>query len=336
MISSSQPKLTFHRRTFFELSTPSRTLFIDPVFSRERRGRRVTDPVRSCDYLIATSVTPWFDDALDVLDQCEATFVSSPKLRRVAVEELDLSRDRLLDLEPWERASESGLRITALPITASLGMEGTIREGASIVQDMGKVFPQGTTRIPVLGAALPMVQDGVRNASRLLGNVGALGQPRSLDRLGDLVGLDVGRLTGGRPGLGYLFEIDGYGSLMHLADGIHEGTSDDDLEDMAEVCEPDLLVVQAAGMAVEPLVRAARILNPRKVLLYRARDPYRRGRREQTLPMSSFLGALEEGAPDCQGAHVRSGRSVNLERARAAVTAAAEKPKAAAAPAKSS
>jgi hypothetical protein len=196
-------------------------------------------------------------------------------------------------------------------------MEGAINEGVSIVQDVQNIFPKGMTRLPLLSAAMPMLQDGFRNSSRLLGNMGSISQPRSVDRIGDLVGIDVGRFTGGRPGLGFLFEVDGYGSLMHLADGVHEATSEDDLEDMADVCQPDVLVMQASGMAVEPLVRAARILGPKKVLLYRSRDPYRRGQRGQTLPISSFVGALEEGAPDCKVIHLRKGNGHSLDRSSA-------------------
>ena len=69
MSDPSQTSLTFHKNTFFELKTDAYTIFVDPVFSRERRGRRVADEVRGCDYLLATSMTPWFDDTLDITAQ---------------------------------------------------------------------------------------------------------------------------------------------------------------------------------------------------------------------------------------------------------------------------
>jgi L-ascorbate metabolism protein UlaG (beta-lactamase superfamily) len=307
MSNPAQARLIFHKNSFFELATPSRTLFIDPVFSHERRGRRVADEVRTCDYVLATSMTPWFEDVLDVLDACDATFVGSHRLTRFVSSELGLKKSRLLDLEPWERASEAGLRITALPISASIGMENAIEEGTSIVRDISNIFPRGATRIPLLGAALPLFDNGMRNATRLLQGVTSIGQPRAFGRVGDMLGVDVGQITGGRPGLGFLFELDGFPSLMHLADGVHAATSDDDLDDIADVAEPDVLVMHVSGMDVEPVVRAVRTLRPKTVLLYRSRDPYAAGRRGQTLPISSFIGAIEEGAPGTEALHMRKG-----------------------------
>jgi L-ascorbate metabolism protein UlaG (beta-lactamase superfamily) len=310
---ANQARLVFHRRSFFELTTPKRTLFIDPVFSHERRGKRVGDATRSSDYVLATSLTPWFDDTLDLLEDSEATFVSTPRLRRYVAEELDLDGHRLLDLEPWERASEQGLRITAVPISGSLGLESAIGEGMGFVRDFQSMLPRGVERLPLVGQALPLVDSSLRSVTGLFGAVRPPQTPQSLDRMGELLGLDVGRLTGGRPGVGYFIEVEG-ASVLHLADGVHEGTRDEDLEDMAELCQPDVLVAQAGGTAVEPIVRAARILEPKTVLLYRARDPYREGRRGQTLPMGSFLAALEEGAPDAKAQHLRPGDGFSLER----------------------
>ncbi|MBI4702528.1 MAG: MBL fold metallo-hydrolase [Deltaproteobacteria bacterium] len=310
-----QARLTFHRNTFFELETPKRRLFIDPVFSRERRGRRVTAAVRPCDYVLATSMTPWFDDVLDVLDECEAIFVASTRLRRLVADELGLKRGRLLDLEPWERASEPGLRLTALPMTASMGMEGAIDEGAGLLRDLGNIFPVRRGRVPLLDSALPVLEGAVRNMAGMIGNLGGvLRQPRAMDRMSDMLGVDLSTVAGGRPGLAYLIEPEGAASLLHLADGVHAGTSPEDLEDMAEICQPDVLVMHAAGLAVEPYVRAARTLGPRSVLLYRSRDPYRVGARGQAIPMTSFVGALAEGAPECKVVQLRRGDSFTLER----------------------
>jgi L-ascorbate metabolism protein UlaG (beta-lactamase superfamily) len=314
MTNPGQTRLTFHKHTFFELSTQGRTLFVDPVFSHERRGRRVADEVRGADYVLATSATPWFEDILDVLEACEATFVATPRLCRTVGRELDLPKKRLLDLEPWERASEPGFRLTAFPIQCSLGMEGAIEEGASILQDLTNVFPRSKTRIPLVGNALPMLESTLQRTSRTLGGLAPVSQLRSLDRVNDMLGLDVSRIARGRPGLGYLFELEGHPSLLHLADGVHAGTSEDDLEEVADVCAPDVVVVQVEGMDVEPLVRAVRILGPKTVLLFRARDPYAAGRRGQTLPVGSFISAIEEGASDCEALHLKNGDTFILDR----------------------
>lgn len=328
MSNSAQARLIFHKNSFFELATPTRTLFIDPVFSHERRGRRVADEVRTCDYVVATSMTPWFEDSLDVLDACDATFVGSHRLTRFVSSELGIKKSRLLDLEPWERASESGLRITALPITASIGMESAIEEGTSLVKDITNIFPRGATRIPLLGSALPLFDNGFRNAARMFEGVSSIGQPRAFGRVGDMLGVDVGQITGGRPGLGFLFELQGFPSLMHLADGVHAGTSDDDFDDIADVCEPDVLVMHVAGMDVEPVVRAVRALRPKTVLLYRSRDPYAAGRRGQTLPISSFIGAIEEGAAGTEVLHMRKGDAYILAASSADKAAAVARPQA--------
>jgi L-ascorbate metabolism protein UlaG (beta-lactamase superfamily) len=349
MSNPGQAKLTFHKNTFFELTTPTRSLFIDPVFSHERRGRRVADEIRTADYVLATSMTPWFEDVLDVLDESEATFVSTQSLTRTVSRELDLKRSRVIDLEPWERASEKGLRITALPITASIGMETAIQEGTSILNDIRNVFPRGTSRIPVLGSGgipllgnlgglggdglpllgrgIPLLDQGLSQVTRTVQGIGTMARPpKSMGRMGDIFGLDVGSITGGRPGLGFLFELEGFPSVMHLADGVHAGTTDDDLEDIADVCEPDVLVLHVQGMDVEPVVRAVRAINPKTVLLYRSRDPYKEGRRGQTLPISSFIGAVEEGAPGCAALHMRKSDTFLLEpRDKATATAAAPK-----------
>jgi L-ascorbate metabolism protein UlaG (beta-lactamase superfamily) len=346
MSNTGQARLTFHKNSFFELSTPTRTLFIDPVFSHERRGRRVADELRSCDYVLATSVTPWFEDVLDVLDEGDATLIAAPSVTRMVSRELGIKRKRLLDLEPWERASETGLKVTALPISASIGMESAIEEGTSIMKDIGNIFPRGTSRIPMLGGMLggnipflgsggiPMLQSGlpfftsgITQATRAVEGVTSIARPpKSMGRMGDMLGVDVGGLTGGRPGLGFLFEFEGFPTLMHLADGVHAGTTDDDFEDIADICEPDVVVMHVQGMDVEPVVRAVRALSPKTVLLYRSRDPYAEGRRGQTLPISSFVGAIEEGAPGCEALHMRKRDTYILERSSVLAAKAAAAP----------
>jgi L-ascorbate metabolism protein UlaG (beta-lactamase superfamily) len=318
-----QSRITFHEHTFFELSIPGRTLFIDPVFSQTRRGRKVPGQVRGADYVLLTSATPWLDDALDVLDSCEATVVTSARLCRQISRELELDRKRELDLEPWERASEDGLRITAVPITASLGMEGSIEEGASILRDMTNVFPQSRSRLPLLGAVNPLLQAGSQLGSRAMGMFNSASQMRSLDRVNDMLGLDVTSIARGRSGVGFFFEVEGHPSVLHLADGVHAGTSDDELEDIADVCQPKILIMQADGTELEPVVRAARVLQPATVLLYRARDPYAQGRKGQVLPMGQFLAAIEEGAPKCETLHLRKGDSFVLDKDPSAKSASA-------------
>lgn len=181
--------------------------------------------------------------------------------------------------------------------------------------------------MPFLGALSPLLDLGTQAGNRAMSMFGSsANQLRSLDRVNDMLGVDVTRVGRGRAGLGFFLELEGYPSVLHLADGVHAMTSDDELEDIAEVCEPGILIMQADGTDVEPVVRATRILEPKTVLLYRARDPYAQGRRGQTLPVGNFLSAIEEGAPECEALHLRKGDSYVLEKAAAKPAAARPAP----------
>lgn len=306
-------RLVFHRNAFFELQLKGRTFFIDPVFSQERRRRRVAGDVRTADYVLLTTQTPWYDDALDVLEACEATLVATPSLCRQVLDDLGVDRKRLLDLEPWERASEEGIKVTALPLTASTGMEATIEEGASILEDVAGVFPTGLRSLPLVGTGVGLLENGMRTGRRAVKDVAGMGRNRMLGRAQDLLGMNLGRLGQGRPGTGFLVEADGYPSLLHLADGIHRGTSEDELRDIAEVAKPDVLLANIDGPSVQPLVRAIRILAPRTLLVYRSRDPYGEDRRNPTPPARAFMDAVAEDAPDCEVVLLRKGDAWVLE-----------------------
>jgi hypothetical protein len=299
--SQSAPvRITFHKRTFFEISGPGRTIFVDPIFSQRRRGKRVAADVRSADYVLVTSATPWFDDLLDVLDACEATLVAAPSLCRAVASELDLPKKRILDLEAWERASEPGLRVTALPISCTIGLESAMEEGEAIAEDIQGVFPRSLRRLPLVGLGMPLVDTAFRTGMRTMETVAGMRPFRGAGEVGSALGSQLGRMVPGRPGLGYLIEWEGYPTILHLADGVSGGTSEAELRDIASVAHPGLLIAQVDGMDVQPIVRAARVLEPDTILLYRSRDPYASGRAARTLPVSSFVGALEEGAPDVE------------------------------------
>jgi hypothetical protein len=291
-------RITFHRRTFFEISGPGRTIFVDPIFSHRRRGKRVAEDLRAADYVLVTSATPWFDDLLDVLDACEATLVASPPLCRAIGSELDLPKKRVLDLEAWERASEPGLRVTALPIQCTLGLEAAMEEGEAIAEDLQGVFPRSLRHLPLVGLGVPLVDTALRTGLRTMETVAGMRPFRGAGEVGSALGSELGRMVPGRPGLGYYIEWDNHPTILHLADGLSGGTSEADLRDIAEVVHPGVLIAQVDGMDVHPIVRAARVLEPNTILLYRSRDPYASGRAARTLPMSSFVSALEEGAPE--------------------------------------
>lgn len=268
---SNEASLSFHGKTFIEIAAAGTTIFIDPVFSSERRGRRVRGETRAADYVLVTQESDDFDDVLDVLEDSDATLVGGERVCRTAQRELSLDRDRVLDLQDWERASQDDLRLTAVPIFSASLMD----DGLSLVDELAGLSP-----LPRALSALPFGR-----SARALANVPSM------------IRGEVSRAMRGKPGLGYLFEIAG-SRVLHLAAGVHPGTDERDLEDIAALGELDVVSVDVGARSVEPFVRAARILQPRTMLLYRSYDAYGRGRRAQALPLSAFVEAIREDRGD--------------------------------------
>jgi hypothetical protein len=198
---------TFHGSTFVEVAFAGTTLFVDPVFSSARRGRRQRGSTRPCDYLLWTDGGESLDDALDVLEDAEdAVFVGSTGACKIARSELRLERDRSVDLEPWERASGEGCKITAIPVSIASPFD----EGVASLEDLaigagraglglgrrgleeGDRMGAGLGRIPVLGdlargralSALPDVLGAFTGALSSLGNMRGLGPLSSLGNIG--------------------------------------------------------------------------------------------------------------------------------------------------------
>jgi hypothetical protein len=217
-----------------------------------------------------------FDDALDVLeDHDRATLVSSMALCRDARRELRVARDRTVDLEPFERAGDGEVRITAIPLVqstpASSGLAFMEGIGETLEAELGRVL----ARSPLGG----IPTGGLRSLMRMPGG-GAFGRP-----------------TVGEPVLGFHLEIGG-STIALLGQGIHDGTDERDLEDVAALGEVDVACFEAIG-SIGSVVRAIRILEPRHVFLYRGHDPYSRGRRALALrggdaPVSSYVDAISE------------------------------------------
>jgi hypothetical protein len=289
MAVTDEATITFHGGSFVELAYRDVTAFVDPTFARPaRRGRRARGETRKADYVFVTRMGESFDDALDVLeDHDDAILVGGARACRTARDELRLGRGRTLDLEAWERANDDAFRVTAVPVFAPTPFD----DGLSVVEELA---------------------DSVVGLGRILEDLpvasGTLRQLRAMTR----APLSGGRAGGfpvqtGRPGLGWLFELAGKQTVLHLANGVHEGTDERDLEEIADLADVDVLVVEATGNSVAPLVRAARILSPAAVLLFRSEDPYRRGRRSQALPVSAFADAIREDRAGVEAIALRSG-----------------------------
>jgi hypothetical protein len=336
MAPASTVACTFHGSTFIEIAFGETVLFIDPVFASERRGRRVRGETRRCDYVLATEGGDSLDDALDVLEDVDdAVLVGTPRSCKVARSELELGKDRTLDLEPWERASDDGFKLTAVPISIASAVD----EGLASIEDLalgagraglgmgrnlggaGNPLASALGSVPFVGqltrpmtSALPnllgaftgsLAGNGLANGigGGVLGPLSGLAGSAGLSRLGLP---SVGR---GRPGLGYLVEIDDGPSILHLGRGIHNATDEHALEEIAELGAIDSVIVDLSRANVASVVRAVRALDATFVVLYRSEDAYQRGRRPTQAPTASaFAEALaEDRGDDVEVQYLRKG-----------------------------
>lgn len=302
MSQTQDVTILYQGSTFVELHFDNAVAFVDPAFrARRRRGRaRDKDEALACDYVFVTQVGEGLDDALDALDASEAIFVGPPQACRVVLRELGLSRRRTLDLEPFERARDAAFRITALP------------SSAAALLDEGLGFFDGA--LNTLGASglgrVPSARRAFDQASRLLD------LPRTL-------GDELMRGLRGRPGLGYLFESSKGSQILHLGGGVHRGTDPRALEAVAELADPvDVLLLDVSSSQPEDVVRAARVLAPSTLLLYRSLDAYGYGRRSRPLPVAAFLEAVDEDfGSELEALHLRPGDRYVLEAPRSAAAA---------------
>jgi L-ascorbate metabolism protein UlaG (beta-lactamase superfamily) len=293
MTTTEEVAISFHGSTFLELTAGKTSIFLDPVFSSSRRGRRLRGATRASDYVFVTGPGDFFEDALDALEDSTATLVSSERVCRTARTELDLDRDRTLDLEAWERASEAAFRVTAVPVSSPSMMD----DGMSMIGDLGggavgRMVPQGATRLPLAG---------LTSGLRVLESLPIFGQ-------------EIARNLRGRPALGFLFEFTSGQRVLHLVDGVHAGADEQEIEDIAALSPVDALLIDIGSQSIESVVRAVRAFEVGTVLLYRSQDPYARGRRSQAQPIGAFLEALQEDrGSKIEVLHLREGDRFILE-----------------------
>jgi L-ascorbate metabolism protein UlaG (beta-lactamase superfamily) len=288
MSTNEEAAITFHGSTFLELTFKQTTLFVDPVFSSTRRGRRLRGATRPCDYVFVTHPGDTFDDVLDLLeDSKESVLVASERTCRVAQGELGMGRKRLLDLEPWERASEENFRVTAVPIAKPSMLDDSM----AMLEDLGgsglgRLVPRGAARVPMAG-----VSAGLRVLESL-----------------PFLGNELTRNLRGRPALGFLFELGGGQRILHLSDGIHGANDERELEDIASLSAVDVLLLDVGAQGVDAVVRALRLFRVGTVLLYRSQDPYARGRRAAPQPVAAYIEAIQEDQGDeVEALHFREG-----------------------------
>lgn len=288
MSTNEEAAITFHGSTFVELTFKQTTLFVDPVFSSARRGRRLRGATRPCDYVFVTHAGDNFDDVLDLLeDSKEAILVGAERTCRAVQGELGLHRKRLLDLEPWERASEENFRVTAVPVASPSMLDDSV----SMLEDLGgsslgRLLPRGTARAPMAG-----VSAGLRVLESL-----------------PFLGNELTRNLRGRPALGFLFELGTGQRILHLRDGIHGANDERELEDIASLSALDVVLLDVGTQGVDAVVRALRLFQAGTVLLYRSQDPYARGRRAAPQPVAAYIEAIQEDQGDgVEVLHFREG-----------------------------
>ncbi len=294
--------ILYQGSTFVELHFDPAVAFLDPVFRPRRRRARERgagpgDDVRPSDYVFVTQLGDGFDDTLDALDASEAILVGPPQACRLALRELGISRRRALDLEPFERARDDAFRVTAVPASAP----ALVDEGLGLLDGLGDALgPRGFGRAPSARGAFD-------RASRLFNLPRALGD-------------ELMRGLRGRPGLGYLFESAAGSRVLALGAGLHRGTDPQALDAIAELADPlDVALVDVSSAHPDDVVRAARVLAPATLLLYRSLDAFGAGRRSRPLPVSAFIEAVGEDLGDqIEALHLRPGDRFVLEAPRAA------------------
>ncbi|HEU4409597.1 MAG TPA: hypothetical protein VFS43_30360 [Polyangiaceae bacterium] len=295
--------ILYQGSTFVELHFDGAVAFVDPAFrGRRRRGRaRRDDEAVACDYVFVTQLGDGFDDALDALDAADAILVGPPQACRLALRELGLSRKRTLDLEPFERARDEAFRVTAVPAAA-----------AALVDEGLGLFDGAFDAL------------GARGLGRAPSARRAFDQAQRLFDLPRALGDELLRGLRGRPGLGYHFESSQGSSILHLGAGVHRGTDPRALDAIAEIADPvDVLLLDVSSSQPDDVVRAARLLSPSTLLLYRSLDAYGHGRRSRPLPVSAFVEAVDEDfGSELEALHLRPGDRYVLD-ARPGAAAAA-------------
>ncbi|HEU4537242.1 MAG TPA: hypothetical protein VFS00_24145, partial [Polyangiaceae bacterium] len=249
------------------------------------------DQGRACDYVLLTQLGDGIDDALDALDASDAVLVGPPQACRLALRELGLPRSRTLDLEPFERARDGAFRLTALPSSAP----ALVDEGLGLLDGLNEAIgPRGLGRMPSARRAF-------EGASRLFD------LPRTL-------GDELLRGLRGRPGLGYFFESTAGSRVLVLGSGVHRGTDPRALDAIAELADPvDVALVDVSSSSPDDVVRAARLLCPATLLLYRSLDAYGTGRRNRPLPVAAYVEAVSEDLGDqIETLHLRPGDRFTL------------------------
>src|SRR5688572_20432937 len=177
---SVMTNVTYHGDSFIEVELSGVRLFVDPTFSRTRRGRRSRGETRGCDYVLVSALTESFDDALDVLEDHEqACLVGSDAVCREARRELRLSRDRTFDLEDFERASDGPIRITAVPLTRPTPASSSV----AFVEGIGESINAEISRMLSRTAFASLPTRGLRQLAMLpnRGGAGGIGLPTAGD-----------------------------------------------------------------------------------------------------------------------------------------------------------
>lgn len=267
------PALQHHGNGSFSLTHGELAIVVDPRASR----RREPEIPEAVDYVLQTQHHADVQQGVEITleRRADSVLVGPPSSCGRAQRALDLPEERILDLQAWERAKSELVRITALP--------------APVLGDLGG-----------LPGGLP--GDPLRMVSEVLRNLPFAG---TVEAAAGVLGLGTVQ--------GYGLELTDGPSIVLLGEMLAGRPPRRWLDDVADVVRTDVLVAAATGPMVEGLVWANRVLQPRLVLLYRARDPYGPDSLVPALPMGRFVEALEEDAPDLEVVHLRDGERYVFE-----------------------
>lgn len=261
---------------------------------REARGRLHTDAIVHCRSGSSAAV----DDALDILELRTAALVvgRDSDLDRLD-RDLELG-DRGVSVDAYERVRLGGVRVTRLPLPQrGLGLpiaeaadalpgRETVRQGTDAVADAGALLERATRGLPLVGGLM-------RAAESVAGGAGVPVPWRRSE------------------GLSWVPAVSTPGHTVVVAGDLSRTAPDASLlDDWAEACPVDTLVVAVSGANPGPLVRAVRRLGPARVVLIRDHDVWDTD--TPTLPLSVFEAALREGASGAKVVVMTAGTVLKL------------------------
>jgi len=287
---------------------------LDPHLPDDKKARDAALGALHTDFVVLTGAGR-FPDALDVMQAGDAVLVASSEQCDRAARRLDLG-DRLVDLESGDRVSLAGLGLQCLPAArGTLPGAEILPQADRLLGPAGEVLGQAGDTLGRALESLPLL-GGLAGTGLAAGPSHRTRRPLALTLPSGRTVLLLGDSLIGRPRTDWLHELaEALPAEALPAEALPaEALPAEALpaeEQASDTVQVDVLVASVAGDRLDGLVQAVRELAPRRVVLYRDRDPYAGGSRN--LPMASFVQALAEDAPQVAVHLLHAGQELVLD-----------------------